>query len=458
MQKNLASAVLPILLLGAICLGVYEYSAGASPSSQPISAVKHPEWSRNLSIYEVNLRQFTPEGTFKAFEKHLPRLKELGIDILWLMPIHPIGEKNRKGTLGSYYSVKDYLAVNPDYGTMEDFKSLVKQIHELGMYVILDWVANHTAWDNPLATEYPEWFTKDSTGNFVPPIPDWSDVIDLNYDNRELRRYMIHAMKFWVEQADVDGFRCDVAGMVPMEFWNEARSELEKVKPVFMLAEAEGSEFHEHAFDMTYSWDFYYLLHDIVKGKKTSRDIASYIEKEASEYPRDAYRMRFLTNHDENSWKGTVSETFGDAEEVCAVLAATIPGMPLIYSGQEAGLNKRLSFFERDPIDWKEDARPAFYASLLNLKKTSQALWNGAGDGTMIRVPTSDRKVFAFMREEEGNKVLVIANLSDRERNLVLEDRKYLGNYTDAFTGDKVLLSEEVRMVLKAWGYRVLVR
>jgi glycosidase len=451
-------ALLPILIFCAICLGTDKFYAGASPSSSTASTVKHPEWSRNLSIYEVNLRQYTPEGTFKAFEKHLPRLKELGVGILWLMPIHPIGETNRKGSLGSYYSVKDYFAVNPDYGTMEDFKSLVGKIHESGIYVILDWVANHTAWDNPLASEHPEWYTQDSSGGFLPPVPDWSDVIDLNYDNRGLWKYMIRAMRFWVEEMDVDGFRCDVAGMVPMDFWNEARGELEKVEPVFMLAEAEGPEFHEHAFDMTYSWDFYYLMHDIVIGKKNASDMATYLSEETAHYPEDAYRMRFLTNHDENSWKGTVSETFGDAEEVCAVLTATVPGMPLLYSGQEAGLNKRLSFFERDPIEWKEDGHSGLYAGILNLKKKSQVMWNGESGGLMIRVPTSnDSSVFAFVREKESSKVFVIANLSDREQNITLAGGEFLGDYVDAFSGEKVSLRADVRMKLKAWGYRVFV-
>lgn len=452
-------ALLPILIVCALCLGIEKFSAGASSPSSPIaSTVKHPQWSRNLSIYEVNLRQYTPEGTFKAFEKHLPRLKELGVGILWLMPIHPIGEKNRKGSLGSYYSVKDYFAVNPDYGTMEDFKSLVRQIHESGMYVILDWVANHTAWDNPLASEHPEWYTQDSSGGFLPPVPDWSDVIDLNYDNRGLWKYMIRAMRFWVEEMDVDGFRCDVAGMVPMDFWNETRGELEKVKPVFMLAEAEGPEFHEQAFDMTYSWDFYYLMHDIVTGKKNAGDMATYLSEETARYPEDAYRMCFLTNHDENSWKGTVPETFGDAEEVCAVLTATVPGMPLLYSGQEVGLNKRLSFFERDPIEWKEDGHSGLYAGILNLKRKSQVMWNGESGGLMIRVPTSnDSAVFAFVREKESNKVFVIANLSDREQDAALKGSEFLGDYVDAFSGEKVSLPADVRMKLKAWGYRVFV-
>ena len=260
--------------------------------------VVHPSWTRDAAIYEVNIRQFTPSGTFEEFETHLPRLKKLGVDILWLMPIHPIGVENRKGSLGSYYSVKDYLAVNPEYGTMEEFKALVEEIHDQGMYVILDWVANHCAWDNPLVTEHPDWFTKDSTGHMVPPVPDWSDVVDFNYDNPELRTWMIDALRFWVRETDIDGYRCDVAGMVPQEFWNEARAELDKIKPVFMLAEDENPAHHERAFDMTYSWELHHLLVRIAKGDTTAAALWTYFDRDIERYGNDAYRMLFTDNHD----------------------------------------------------------------------------------------------------------------------------------------------------------------
>jgi glycosidase len=212
-----------------------------------------PEWSYNSTIYEANIRQFTPEGTFAAFEEHLPKLKQMGIEIIWLMPIHPIGEKNRKGTLGSYYSVKDYKGINPKFGTEEDFKSLVNAIHDQDMYIIIDWVANHTAWDHPWTKTNKDFYTLDSEGNFVPPVPDWSDVIDLNFENKELWLQMIDAQKYWIEEFDIDGYRCDVAAMVPNEFWGKARLELDQIKPVFMLAEAHEPELHENGFDMTYS-------------------------------------------------------------------------------------------------------------------------------------------------------------------------------------------------------------
>ncbi|MCD4697158.1 MAG: alpha-amylase, partial [Bacteroidales bacterium] len=310
-----------------------------------------PEWSKNANIYEVNIRQYTPEGTFKAFESHLPRLKNMGVNILWFMPIHPIGEKNRKGSLGSYYAVKDYKAVNPEFGTLKDFKSLVKTAHDMGFKVILDWVANHTSWDNQWIYDHPEWYSKDSLGQMIAPF-DWTDVADLNYDSKPLWDAMIDALKFWVTEADIDGYRCDVAGMVPTEFWERARKELDEIKPVFMLAEAEQADHHKSAFDMSYAWELHHIFNEIAKGKKTGDDLENYFVKNDSVYPSSAFRMTFITNHDENSWNGTVMERMGKTGLTFAMLSYTLPGMPLIYSGQEVGLNKRLEFFEKDKINW----------------------------------------------------------------------------------------------------------
>ncbi len=291
--------------------------------------VKQVEWSKNLSIYEVNIRQYTPEGTFNAFAEHLPRLKELGTDLLWLMPIHPIGEKNRKGTMGSYYAVKDYYGINPEFGTEEDFINLINKIHELEMYVIIDWVANHSAWDNELINKHPEWYKKNEEGEIVPPVPDWTDVAGFNFEIPEMQDYMIDALKYWVKDFNIDGYRCDVAGMVPVEFWNNARYELDKIKPVFMLAEADEPELHEYAFDMTYAWTMHFLWNEIVEGKKTVDDLINQYETEKTKYNLSDYRMNFTSNHDENSWKGTAIERLGDATKVFAVLSVTAPGMPV---------------------------------------------------------------------------------------------------------------------------------
>ena len=431
---------------------------GLSSDQNKNSVVQHPEWSYNKVIYEVNIRQFTPEGTFKAFQKHLPELKDLGAGILWLMPINPIGEKNRKGTLGSYYSVKDYMTVNPDFGTLEEFKLLVKKIHELGMYVIIDWVANHTSWDNNLTVNHPDWFTKDSLGNFVPPVPDWSDVIDLNYDNKDLKKYMLDALKFWVNECDIDGYRCDVAGMVPTDFWNNARAELEKIKPVFMLAEWESPGLHEKAFDMTYSWELYNIFNSIAKGEKNSGDIITSLKKEEEVYPDNAFRMRFTSNHDENSWKGTVFERLGSSAETFAVLTCVIPGMPLIYNGQEAGLNKRLKFFEKDPIEWKYHKFRNLYQKLFHLKEKSPALFNGEKGGGIIFIPSDPKnKVLSFIREKAGNKIIGIFNLSPRAVTFQLKHDALPGNYINLFTNKIVKLRKEQDISLKQWEYKLFI-
>lgn len=415
--------------------------------------VKHPDWSKNLSIYEVNIRQFTPEGTFNAFAEHLPRLKELGTDILWLMPIHPIGEKNRKGTLGSYYAVKDYLAINPEFGTEEDFQNLINKIHKLDMYVIIDWVANHSAWDNELINVHPEWYTQNENGKIVSPVDDWSDVADFNYEIPEMQTYMIDALKYWIEEFNIDGYRCDVAGMVPVEFWNNARSELDKIKPVFMLAEAWEPELHEKAFDMTYAWGMHHLFNEIAQGKKSIQDLVDRFEKEKTDYNFSDYRMYFTSNHDENSWNGTVSERLGDAAKAFAVLSVTAPGMPLIYSGQEACMNKRLRFFEKDTINWEVDCGlDELYSALLELKKENPALWNGEFGGEMVRSSTTaDDKIFALTRTKDNSQVITILNLSNEIVEFEFIDSMNNSNLTELFTEEELTNNYK----LKAWDYKV---
>jgi glycosidase len=417
-----------------------------------------PEWSYNKAIYEVNLRQFTEEGTIKAFEKHLPRLKQLGAEILWFMPIHPIGEINRKGTLGSYYSVQDYKAVNTEFGTLEDFKMMVDKVHKMGMYVIIDWVANHTAWDHEWITEHPEFYTKDSLGNIISPNPDWTDVADLNYDNDELREEMIDALKFWVEECDIDGYRCDVAGMVPIEFWIEARTELEKTKNLFMLAEWATPEHHK-AFAMTYDWALHGIMNDIASEEKNVTDLITHFRKDESEYPVDAFRMQFTTNHDENSWNGTVFERLGESAETFAVLTCLIPDMPLVYTGQEAGNDKRLSFFEKDLVEWKEHKFAEIYSKLFNLKKNHKALHNGERGGDLIFINSSDEKnILAFSRNSDEDKIIAIFNLSKDEKEFTLDGESLAGSYKNFFTGKLENFKSAEGFKLGAWEYRVLVK
>jgi cyclomaltodextrinase / maltogenic alpha-amylase / neopullulanase len=420
----------------------------------------HHEWSKNLTMYEVNVRQYTPEGTFAAVETHLARLQEMGVGILWFMPIYPIGQKNRLGSLGSYYSVRDYLAVNPEFGNINDFKSLVAQAHSRGMYVIIDWVANHTAWDCSLTLTHPEWYTHNANGDFVPPEgTNWPDVIELDYSQQELRDYMIDAMKYWIREADIDGFRCDAASMVPLDFWQTCIHELKKEKPaLFMLAEADGAPYKNEGFDMTYSWGVYGfgggVLKRIADGTGTATELKNYVANEVKQYSPDHYRMHFTSNHDENSWHGTVFELFGDAVESFTVLTMLLDGMPLIYSGQEAGLDKRLLFFDKDQIEWREHPFADLYSKLIRLRKESSALWSGS-EFLSVNVLKNNR-VYAFIRDHEKEKILAVFNLSDQQQTATLQGTAFIDTYRDVFSGETVMLTADSTLLLDPWAYRVL--
>jgi len=418
--------------------------------------IEHTKWSLNATLYEVNIRQYTSEGTFSAFEEHLPRLKELGVGILWLMPIHPIGELERKGTLGSYYSIQDYKGINPEFGNMDDFKRLVKRVHELDMKIILDWVANHTSHDNPLVQDHPDWFERDSAGNLISPF-DWTDVVQLNYNNDDLRDYMVSTLKFWVEEADIDGYRCDVANLVPTDFWNRVREELENIKPVFMLAEAEEVELQKFAFDADYAWEFHHIMNDIAKGKKTVMDIDHYFQRELARYPKNTIRMHFTSNHDENSWAGTEFTRLGRGTKAFAALTFVIPGIPLLYNGQEVAFDRMLKFFEKDQIDWTPNAEfTEFYSKLINLKKNNTTLFAGERGADMFRVKTSnDVNVFAFTRENDEDKIFAIFNLSSLEQNVDLHGDKYIGDYKDLFSNENVTFNTNSKITLNPWSFNI---
>ena len=420
-----------------------------------VDAWTTPKWAENATIYEVNVRQNTPEGTFKAFEPNLPRLKAMGVDILWLMPIYPIGIEGRKGKLGSYYAVKDYRAVNPEFGTLNDLKHLIKTAHEMGFKVILDWVANHSAPDNPLTKEHPEWYKHDSLGHIIPPVPDWSDVAGFDYKQKGLRQYQIESMKYWMHEADIDGFRCDVAMMVPIDFWKECRIELDKSKKVFMLAEAEGPEFHRNGFDMTYGWDYMNLCIKIAKGEKTTADMYSYFDDWRHKYKSGDNIMYFTTNHDENSWNGTEYERLGKAAKAFAVLSATIPGMPLVYNGQESAFDHRLSFFDKDTIQWDHYILTDFYTRLLKLKQDNKAMRVEADGDTDF---DKGGNYFAFIRHRGANQVLTIINLSAKPIDVKMNRKNIAGSYTELFSDQKLIVKDEVSLHLDAWGYRVYVQ
>lgn len=419
--------------------------------------VKHLQWTRNATIYEVNIRQYTPQGTFRAFASHLPRLHQMGVNILWIMPINPISMKNRKLPLGSYYSVADYCKVNPEFGSMDDFKDLVKRAHALGMKVIVDWVANHTGWDNPWIVSHPDWYTHNAKGEIVSPVPDWTDTADLNYDNPDMRREMILSMKFWIDEANIDGFRCDMAGMVPVDFWNQVRKQLDQVKPVFMLAEASEAPLLYRAFDMDYSWELHHLMNDLAQGKLQPTALDSYFQKVKKTYPSDSYLMNFISNHDENSWNGTEFERMGPAVPLFSVLTFTVPGMPMLYSGQEASLNHRLKFFEKDEISWKDLSMQKFYHRLILLHKNNPALWVGNQGGKMNILTTSNPKqVFAFSREKKGNRVIVLLNIS-KEPAITRIPQVKIFTGKDFFTGKPFSLNAGRKISLPPWGYVVLV-
>lgn len=442
------SMVMALTLLAAI-------TVSCKQTTRKQETQKVMEWHKDATIYEVNIRQYTEEGSFNAFQEHLPRLKSLGVDILWLMPIHPIGEKNRKGEMGSYYSVRDYKDVNPNFGSKEDFKALVDAVHEQGMYLILDWVANHSSWDNHLIEEHPEWYTRDSTGQMVSPY-DWSDVADLDYSNDELRDYMSEALTYWVEEFDIDGYRCDVAGMVPVDFWERAVADMNKVMTVFMLAEDEAElELLDSAFHMHYGWEFHHKMNAVAQGKETVEDFYTYFDKSEGQMDPDDIKMNFLTNHDENSWNGTINERMGDARKAMAVVAWTVPGMPLIYTGQEIGIDKRLEFFKKDVVEWKDSPLEDFYTSLNELKADNKALFAGEFGGS-FNILKSDipSDTFVFKRVKDDNEVLVVTNLTPVEKSFTVEEA--IGTYLNHFTGKKTEL--DGTFDLPAWGYRVFVK
>ena len=421
--------------------------------------MQHPEWSRDAILYQINTRQFTEAGTFAAAAEQLPRLRDLGVDILWLMPVHPIGEKNRKGELGSPYSVRDYYGVNPEFGTHEDLRAFVDQAHELGMYVILDWVANHTAWDNVLVEEHPDWYARDYKGDFRPtPWWDWSDIIDLDYWQEGVRHYMLDVLEWWVREYDIDGYRCDVAGYVPTIFWEAARERRDAVKPVFMLAEWEARDLHRAAFDATYAWSWHETLHRICHGKDGVGALFVYYSWNERAWPADAMRLTFTDNHDKNAWEGTMHEMLGEGLEACIALSFIGEGIPLIYNGQEAGLDKRLAFFRRDPIEWKDHPFRELFQSLIRLRKDHSALANAPYGATMIRVPNNyESEVLSFVRQDDNGKIFAIFNFCGDTREVRFTEQLYTGTYRDGLSGGQQEISEGEEIALQPWEWRVFV-
>ena len=468
MKKKIISIALSIVLSLSL------FSCG-----QPASKVKDygefgangrtPSWTKDLVMYEVNVRQYTSEGTFDAFREHLPELKEMGVTALWIMPIHPISETRRSGKLGSYYSITDYRDVNPEFGTHEDFKELVDAAHAEGMYVLMDWVANHTGWDSQWIKDHPDWYTQDADGNIISPLNmGWPDVADLNFDNRDMRKEMIECMKYWITEFDVDGFRCDYASGVPVDFWDEARAELQQVKPVFMLAEDGSSDsLLVNAFDMNYGWSLYDNLLQVARGNKKAVTVKYYTGKEL---PSDGFTLNFLDNHDKNSYEHTIAEGFGyDAIPAMFALTYTIPGAPLIYSGDEVGLNQVILFTSKSTIRWnqqKHDYRE-YLRALADIRKENEALFTGSFGGEIVFEKTEDEHVLCYHRDTEDNSILCVLNLSDREASVDLtgltdkKDKVLLRGYGENerdLTEKKIDAELLGEVTLKPWEYIIIER
>lgn len=426
-------------------------------------------------IYEANIRQYSPEGTFEEFTKDIPEIKKLGTKIIWLMPIFPISETKRKATgganskfasefpkeeqskyLGSYYAVSDFTKINPEFGTIEDFRKLVKTAHDNGIYVILDWVPNHTGWDHTWLKTDKSFYTQNEKGEVIhPENTDWTDVADLNYDNKKMQEAMISDMKYWIKKENIDGFRCDVAGSVPTEFWQNAIPKLRAEKDIFMLAEAwEPELLKENLFDMAYAWDGHHLFNALAKGEKSAEDLKKYINFTYKDrYEKDDILMNFVTNHDENSWNGTIKERMGNKAEMLTALSYILPGMPLIYSGQEYDLDHRLKFFEKDSIPKTKGKSFSLLEKLGKLKQSNIAL-NGGKDKATFEVLESDKDTFILKRTKQNKAVLFIANFTNENYKIRIPTK---GSFIDFIKNTKVELNGET-LNLKPFEYKVLVK
>ncbi|HVX26136.1 MAG TPA: alpha-amylase family glycosyl hydrolase [Parafilimonas sp.] len=414
----------------------------------------HPAWILQGNIYEVNVRQYTPEGTFKAFEKSLPRLKQMGVQTLWFMPINPISKVDRKGTLGSYYAVSNYKAINPEFGTMDDWKSLVKMCHDMGFKVIMDWVPNHTGADNYWLTAHPDFYVQDSTGKAVSQF-DWTDTRKLNYHNPVLEDTMIQCMKFWIDSTNIDGFRCDYAVGPTKEFWTKCIDILKADKNVFMLAETDSSWLLDAGFDAVYTWPEFNVMKKIAAGKSNALALDSLLKVVDATFPANGLLMYFTSNHDENSWNGADYKTMpGASHAPFAVLTQTLPrSIPEIYSGQEEPFLDSISFFYKDTITFHNYARAKFYSTLLHLREAHAAL---AANASFKKIQTNnDEAIYAFERMSGSDKIIVIVNLTNQPQDFLITDNNIVGNALDVFTQKKEKLVNNTPMHLNAWDYKV---
>ncbi len=421
----------------------------------------HPQWSYGAVIYEMNVRQLTPEGTLKAAQGRLEFLQNLGIDVIWIMPIYPIGEDSRKGGLGSYYSIKDYCDVNPEMGTLDDFDNFLAQAHKLGMKVILDWVANHTARDARWINEKDKnWYERDENGEALVPW-DWSDTAKLNYENHDVWQGQIDSMIFWLNRG-VDGFRCDMAMLVPTPFWQETAAKLHEVKPdVFLLAEAEQQDLFDRAFDCCYAWELHHIMVDVATGKQRTNVLRDYLYHNMHAYPAWAMRMVFTSNHDENSWQGKESAVFGDSMQIMCLFSFIAPySMPLIYTGQEVGYDQSFKFFDKDSIPaeaYTENETTEFYRKLIEIKHKFESLQAGERGGMWTTISNNAKDcLLILVRENSKDRVIAILNLSPYTIDCNYDTGIYAGEYFDEFKGETCLYPRYVNEQMTGWSYRLL--
>ncbi|MFZ4542691.1 MAG: alpha-amylase family glycosyl hydrolase [Saprospiraceae bacterium] len=435
------------------------------PTAEASFRKQAPDWFKDAVIYEVNIRQGTRKGTFTDFMPELNRLKQMGVDVIWLMPVFPISKIKRKGTLGSPYSVQDFRAINPDFGSMKDFDKLLQSAHALGMHVILDFVSNHTGWDHVWMKDHQDWYTKandtirhptDKNGKNT----DWYDVAELDFDNQDMCNEMIECMKFWVKEHDIDGYRMDMAELVPNNFWEKVRPELQSIKPILMITESEDNPEHfESCFETNYGWRIHHLMNDLAQGKGAVGDFDVIYKRFKADYPSDATQLLFVTNHDENTWKGSELQRMGRAKNAMAAFSFTFDGVPLLYTGQEFENRKKLAFFEKDNLDYKQlnYAHADFYKRLAALKHRNQALWNGLNGGAIVKIPVEDRKgvVYAFQRKKDADIVLSIFNFSPLPVRTRIIGNEAEGEYREVFSEKSYTIKENMPIQLPAWGFLI---
>jgi len=447
------------------CLSLFSCQQSVSTIEvQPISPITNQDIAQGV-LYEVNIRQFTSEGTFEAFAKELPKVKALGVNILWFMPTFPISTTKSKGPLGSYYAVSDYKGVNPEYGSLEDLKSLVNKAHEMGMYVIFDWVPGHTGWDHVWIKEHPEFYLKNEAGEIIDPIDPrtgesfgWTDVADLDYDNPAMREAMKEAMLYWIKEVDIDGYRVDQAYAVPMDFYEDTFAAMRALKPVFLLGETDanhpGGFEHLKNFDASYDFPGHHLTKEIAHGKKTVLDYSNHRENFINKHDPSHFLLNFVSSHDENAWSGTVDEIYGEASHAMMALNYMSPGLPFLYSGVEYDLNKRLLFFEKDSFPRVAGETYQLLKQLGELKQNHPSLNAGKEAGKFNQIETSlGEKVLAFERTKAGDTIVFMANLSKEHIGFTSPYNGYFKRYQDN-KPKRLSYSYEYRM--KPWEFWIL--